>query len=85
MQTARLWHEADERATCTPKSCPMPDPEVCATEELEKLPIGNVDTGNHDSQHFCTTLHEQYELCIVHGLSPVLVHAGAGMHSQGVC
>lgn len=79
-----LWLEADEHVTCTLRSCLMPGLEVCATEELEEFPIGNVCMENHNSQHFCTTLHEQYELYTVHRLSPVLVHAGAGMHSQGV-
>lgn len=29
--------------------------------------------------------YEQDEFCTAHSLSPVLVHVGAGMHSQGVC
>lgn len=80
-----LWHEADEHVTCTLKSCLMPGLEVCATEELEEFPVSNVCMEKHGSQHFsCTTLHVQYELCITHRLSPILVHTGAGMHSQGV-
>lgn len=54
-------------------------------EELEEFPVGNVCTEKQGSQHFsCTTLHKLYELCIMHRLSPVLVHVGAGMHIQCV-
>lgn len=55
-------------------------------EELEEFPAGNVCMEKHNSGHFsCATSHEQHELCTAHSLSPILVHVGAGMHSQGVC